>query len=451
LLASKSLWGLLLAVRELHVQGYRSVKEIRLKLKRVNVLVGPNGCGKSNLYRSMMLIAAAARGTFAMDLASEGGIASILWAGGRHKNDKKRLLLEVELKDLTYSIECGKIPLSQRPPELACFENDPDIKREEVSFRSKGRSTTLVKRENALLMARNMDGRPIEYPLAVSGSESVLSGLREPQKFPELSALRQEFLNWRFYHQFRTDIDSPLRQPQVGVLTPVMSNDGLDVAAALATIRGIGNGDALNSAIDDAFPGSRLQIDAEYGQFNIGLHMRGFHPDRPFSALELSDGTLQYLCLLAALLSPRPPALLALNEPETSIHPDLNEPLAKLIVQASKRSQIWITTHSRELANFITKHGGNEAIELEKRRGETMVKGAGLIDREEDDDFERREHAGDDRSGNRESRSKEMDVEDEDEGDEDQDDNDRLKKKDRYSEEDDDDEDEQDDEYDDDD
>jgi predicted ATPase len=342
----------------------------------------------------MMLISAAARGTFAMDLASEGGIPSILWAGQRHKNDKKRLLLEVELKDLAYSIECGRI--LKPPPSLAMFANDPDIKREEVSFRSEGRSTTLLKREGSLLMARDMEGRPVEYPLAVNGTESVLSGLREPQKFPELSALRQEFLNWRFYHQFRTDIDSPLRQPQVGVLTPVMANDGLDVAAALATIQVIGNGDALNSAIDDAFPGAQLQIDSEYGQFSIAFHMPGFDPHRPFSALEVSDGTLQYFCLLAALLSPRPPALLLLNEPETSIHPDLNEPLAKLIVQASKRSQIWITTHSRDLANFIAKHGGNETIELEKRRGETIVKGSRLIERDEDDDFETSERIEDD-------------------------------------------------------
>jgi predicted ATPase len=118
--------------------------------------------------------------------------------------------------------------------------------------------------------------------------------------------------------------------------------------------------------------------------------MPGFN--RSFDGLEISDGTLQYLCLVAALLSPRPPALLALNEPETSIHPDLSEALAKLIVQASKRSQMWITTHSYELAKFIAIHGGNEAVELEKRRGATCVRGDGLI---EIDDEEEEEPDGD--------------------------------------------------------
>ncbi len=374
-----------MAVKELHVRGYRSVREIRLKLKRINVLVGPNGCGKSNLYRSMTLIAAAASGEFAKSLAQEGGIPSVLWAGKRTKSESAHLVLDVKLDELSYSLECGRIPKGERPElfELECFQNDPDIKKEEVNFSHLGKKVTLVKRSKGLIMARNIDGRPIEYPLAVNGTESVLSGLRDPQKFPELSTLRQEFLNWRFYHQFRTDLGSPLRQPQVGVMTPVMAHDGLDVAAALATVKGIGQGDHFSEALQNAFPGSALEVFSDNGEFSLGLQMAGF--ERPFNALELSDGTLQYLCLLAALLTPRPPSFMALNEPETSIHPDLYEPLAKLIVQASKKSQIWITTHSRELSNFIRKHGGNEPIELEKIKGETRVVGAKLIENDEDD------------------------------------------------------------------
>ncbi|CAN5438931.1 AAA family ATPase [soil metagenome] len=374
-------------VRELHVRGYRSVRELRIKLKRLNVLVGANGCGKSNLYRSMMLLSAAATGQFASILASEGGMASVLWAGKNKKSEKPRLLLEVTMKDLSYSMECGRVPISERPEHLACFANDPDIKTEEVKQVSKGKSpVSLLKRTKGAVSARNMDGRLINYPLVVNGNESVLSGLREPQKFPELSALRQEFLNWRFYHHFRTDIGSPLRLPQVGNMTPVLSDDGLDVAAALATILAVGDFEALNEAVDDAFPGSKLNIDSDCGQFGLMLGMPGFQ--RSFDGLEISDGTLQYLCLLAALLSPRPPSLLALNEPETSIHPDLSEALAKLIVRASKRSQIWITTHSYELAKYIAIHGGNEAIELEKKNGETRIRGVGLVEKDEEEEEE---------------------------------------------------------------
>jgi predicted ATPase len=99
---------------------------------------------------------------------------------------------------------------------------------------------------------------------------------------------------------------------------------------------------------------------------------------RPLEAREVSDGTLQYLCLLTAFYSLDPPPVLVINEPETSIHPDLFEPLARLLVSAAHRSQIWITTHSRDLADYIVEFGGYSPIELEKVQGETRLVGLGL-------------------------------------------------------------------------
>jgi predicted ATPase len=100
---------------------------------------------------------------------------------------------------------------------------------------------------------------------------------------------------------------------------------------------------------------------------------------RPLTAPEFSDGMLRYLCLIASLLSPRPPSLLALNEPETSLHPDLLKPLARLIAQSSRTSQLWITTHSRILADHIEAFSGVPPVELELVRGETKIVGQGLI------------------------------------------------------------------------
>jgi predicted ATPase len=356
----------------LEVQNYRSIRDVYLRLGKLNVIVGPNGTGKSNLYRSMYLIACAANGTFARTLAEEGGMSSVLWAGKYRKTDKYRFRMEVGLDDLSYEIECGRMPISERPNELGCFSNDPDIKLEEVKFTAKGKSVVMLRRERGYMMARDTDGRRVEYPLTVMESESVLSGLREPHKFPELSCLRQEFLNWRFYHHFRTDAQSPIRFPQIGVITPVLSHDGNDLAAALATVQAMGKPGTLDEALEDAFPGASLSVHSVSGLFSLTLKMPGFN--RPFDAVELSDGTLQYLCLLAALLSPRSPALMALNEPETSIHPDLFDPLARLIVRASRKSQLWVTTHARELVKCISHHCEANIIELEKSEdGETRL------------------------------------------------------------------------------
>jgi predicted ATPase len=112
--------------------------------------------------------------------------------------------------------------------------------------------------------------------------------------------------------------------------------------------------------------------------FAVLMRMPGLK--RPLRARELSDGTLRYLCLLAALLSPRPPAFLALNEPETSLHPDLLEPLAKQMVNAARNSQLWVVTHSEKLAEFVEKHSGESAIRLQLANGETRVVGQKLVD-----------------------------------------------------------------------
>jgi len=361
-----------MAIRELRVAGYRSIRDLRLPLKDINVLVGPNGCGKSNLYRSMYLLAQAVHGRLARTLADEGGMPSVLWAGQRTKGPR-HMTLGVRLDDCAYEMVCGLIAVSSLTPRSA-FKLDPEVKRETLHLMGpRDRRIPFLERGEGAAWLRDLDGNRVSYPLTLSTSESVLSQLREPHRYPELSVLRQTMQGWRFYHQFRTDAEAPVRQPEIGVRTPVLGHDGRDLAAALQTIREVGDADALEAAVDWAFPGAGLVIDIEpeRARFCVALSMPGIR--RPFDARELSDGTLRYLCLLAALLSPRPPDLMALNEPETSIHPDLVAPLARLIADAGKRSQLWITTHSRALADCIAEHAASDPIELEMVGGATRV------------------------------------------------------------------------------
>lgn len=353
------------------VSGYRSLFQVHLRLERVNVLVGPNGSGKTNLYRSMYLLERAAQGQLARALAEEGGMPSALWAGDRHKGPV-RMTLEVRLDDVSYEISCG---LPQRTD--SAFVLDPEVKEEHIWLHKGKQKIHLLKRDRSFVRARDAEGNWVEFAMEFADSESVLSELREPARFPALARVRQEFLHWRFYHQFRTDPGSPLRRTQAAVRTPVLSHDGSDLAAALQTIVEIGDRARLEQAIDAAFPGGRLHISSAGG--SVGLFLPGI-PRRPLSATELSDGTLQYLCLLAVLLSPRPPALLALNEPETSIHPSLQEPLARLIVEASQSSQLWITTHSEVFANYLKQQSGAMPIQVRMNQGRTVVEQTGEED-----------------------------------------------------------------------
>jgi len=154
----------------------------------------------------------------------------------------------------------------------------------------------------------------------------------------------------RFYDHFRTDAEAPARQPQIATYTPVLSHDGRDLAAAIQTITEIGDAPALAHAINDAFPGSAIEISGSDGRMSVSLRQDGLL--RPLSAAELSDGTLRYLSWAAALLTPRPPHLMILNEPEASLHPDLLPALSRLIGVAAQQSQIWVVSHAARLLSL---------------------------------------------------------------------------------------------------
>jgi predicted ATPase len=358
-------------ITRLEVAGYRSVRRLVLPLEPLTVVVGPNGSGKTNLYRALYLLHVAAQGRLAQVLAEEGGVPSVVWAGQREAKRPVRVSVGVTLEGLAYELKFGPVPPPMHPGSP--FTLDPEVKEEHLWALEGRRRLVLLERKQRTAFLRDAEGQRTTFPVQIWESESVLSQLSEPHRFPRLAELQQVLRAWRFYHHFRTDQEAPLRSPQVGVRTPVLSHEGRDLAAALATIMEIGDSPALQRAVEDAFPGARLQVQAEEGRFLVLLHQPGL--TRPMAARELSDGTLRYLCLLAALLSPRPPAFLALNEPETSLHPDLLGPLARLIADASQQSQVWVTTHSEPLAESLARYTRTRSVRLLKVSGETRVEG----------------------------------------------------------------------------
>ena len=365
---------------ELEIQGYRSVRRARLSLNPLNVITGPNGSGKSNLYRGLWLMSQVCEGNFAQAICREGGFLSALWAGPKKDKNPVRMSLGFRTDEFSFSISCGFPPVE--PLYRNPFRFDPEIKEEFVWHGLVRKpSTTLLERKAGITRIRDIEGKWVDYPLVLAENESVLSQLREPHRFPELFALREELRGWRFYHAFRTDEDSPMRYPRVGVRTPVLSHDGSDLAAALQTIYEIGNGSKLSEIIAQAFPGrvvriltneeNSMQVTPRSMEYQVALESEDM--TRLLTARELSDGTLKFLCLAASLLSPRPPKLIALNEPESSLHPDLLPALAELIVHASEKSQIWVSTHSSILTECIRARSGVRPIELKLVDGETII------------------------------------------------------------------------------
>lgn len=294
--------------------------------------------------------------------------------GGQRKNSI-RLRLGFSGDDFGYAVTLGFPPPEIPPPNPpSAFTLDPVFKRECIWAGPFLRpASVLIDRDGPLVRRRSTHGWEM-LAQHMSLYESLFSYLGKDRYSPEVFEMRETVRSWRFYDHFRTDPDAPTRKPQLGTRTPVMHHDGRDLAAALQTIREIGDSEALDAAINDAFPGSVLKIDAQAGGlFTLTLQQEGLL--RPLTAAELSDGTLRYLLLVAALMTPRPPPLMVLNEPETSLHPDLIPALGRLIIDASHRTQMWVISHSPRLAAALSNASDCNAIVLARELSETFVVG----------------------------------------------------------------------------
>ena len=220
-------------IRTLAVGGYRSLRELKLSVGQLTVVTGGNGAGKSNIYRALRLLVDAAEGNLGRALAREGGMPSALWAGpGRPTKPGAGIRLSVGFADdlIAYELRLG-LP----PPGNGAFGFDPEVKEETIRLLASPRAR-LLERRNLSVMLRDEEGRPQTFGAQLEIGESVMSQLVEPHRYPVLSTLRERLRRWRFYHQIRTDLESPLRALQIGTRTPVLAHDGHDLASALQTI-----------------------------------------------------------------------------------------------------------------------------------------------------------------------------------------------------------------------
>ncbi|WP_431804112.1 AAA family ATPase [Microbacterium sp. bgisy203] len=366
-------------LRTLAVAGYRSLRDVIVPLGPLTVITGPNGSGKSNLYRALRLLAQTANGRAVGALAREGGLPSVLWAGPENGGDqgtirKKPIAVQLGFSsdELGYLIDLGIPQTDSASPGL--FSRDPEIKREQVFAGAVAKpATLLIDRLRQRTRVRDAGWVTLDQQLA--SYESIITDLADGDTGPELLALRRMMGGWRFYDHFRVDQDSPARRPQVGTRTPTLSHDGASLAATWATIVDAGFGADLDRAVHEAFPGSQATVAAQDGVFRLTLRQRGLL--RPLDAGELSDGTLRYLLLCAALLPARPGPLLVLNEPEASLHESLLGPLARLIERAAARTQVLVVSHAAGLVEALPDPA---RVELRRGSGGTEVAGQGFMD-----------------------------------------------------------------------
>nr|WP_276581637.1 AAA family ATPase [Enterobacter cloacae] len=321
-----------------------------LELEQLNIVFGPNGTGKSNIYKAIHLMHSAAQGQFSQALANEGGILKVFWAGKTRSDQLRRMNLAVETETYEYELQVGFV---EKLPYPSQFQLDPVIKEESLWLSGQHRrpSAQLMKRRNQAVFLNNVHHEKVTHSGTLYENESVFGQLGEPHLYPEVSQMRESLRNWRFYHEFSVASGSMMRAPQVGFRSPVLASDGANLAAAFQTIVEIGDELLLMRILDQAFPGCVFYSDNTGGRFRMMMQREG--------------------------LSPRPPAFIALNEPENSLHPQMLPALASLIAEASRYSQIWLTSHSPELATLIEKHRSFSLYQLSMTEGETKMEKLG--------------------------------------------------------------------------
>lgn len=204
-----------------------------------------------------------------------------------------------------------------------------------------------------------IDGEEFQREMADSGHglepyQSVLWSPRDPRHYPEITYLAEQFERIRLYRDWNTGRHGPLRKPQpVDLPQDFLSESGDNLGLVINDLL---NRPEMRTKLLDYLkrfhaPVTDIATLLLGGTVQIFLHEEGLSAAVPAS--RLSDGTLRYLCLLAILLHPDPPPLICIEEPELGLHPDILPTIAELLIDASQRSQLIVTTHSDQLVGCL--------------------------------------------------------------------------------------------------
>ena len=352
-------------IQRLKVSGLLSFgpRGIDLPMEPLTVLIGPNGSGKSNLVEVLALLQAAPR-SLADPVKRRGGIWEWLWKG-EGAPDAATVEAIVDRpggeKPLRHTLrfvdDGGRLQVTA---EQIANSETPDVDAESYYRNDAGRYTLGVPRRDITeLQGFSSEWKP---------GESVLSQIRDPLTYPALNLLQEHYERIQLYRNWSFGPSAALRRDQSAHGTTDSLRDG---AENLALMLSHFKGDTkrqLVEALQELYEGI-VDISCPVTGGTVALFLEE-SDERHIPATLLSDGTLRYLSLLAILLHPSPPPLVALEEPELGLHPDVVAEVAKLLVQASKRTQIVVTTHSRMLVDALTDYPSSIVV-CDKDRGES--------------------------------------------------------------------------------
>jgi predicted ATPase len=341
---------LLQSIRLKNLLSYGS-EGVTLELEPLNVLIGPNAAGKSNLIEAISLLAAAPRDLLE-PLREGGGTLEWIWKGGGHP-DAASLEVQVNYRDgiviynLTFSAVRYRFNLVD---EHINYERSIPIQKtplRRLVYDYNEGSPKIKARSGSIIHDKSLDD--------VDHEQSILSQVRGAAVYPEITYLANSFGRIAFFREGgqgrfiasrlpqKADLPEDFLLENAGNLSLVL-NDLQHRPAIKKLIL-----ERLKEFYEDVVD---ISTRVQSGAVQIYLHERGLK--EPVPATRLSDGTLRYLCLLVILLHPEPPPLICIEEPELGLHPDVIRTIGKLLIEASERTQLIVTTHSESLVSALS-------------------------------------------------------------------------------------------------
>lgn len=362
------------------IKGFRSLRKISWSPADLNVIIGPNGTGKSNLLRMLELISISAQGGLGKYIQKAGGMEPLVWDGISDsirfyiKSSKLLPFWFADKNWLTYGVELARLGKSGTysigEEQLLYFDRK--------KLKEKVEPFTILDRKK--MTGRIFDENRKEL---IASEESLL----EDETLLSLTAgpftinrhipiFRKQLAEWRIYHDMDVSLAAPLRQPAIARSEKRVDADGQNLIPVLHTLytedRDFKN--EIDSAMRAAFGNDYEElVFPPAADQRIQLRIRWRSLKREQSAADLSDGTLRFLILLTIMATPSPPPLIAIDEPETGLHPSMLPIVAEYAVDAAERTQVILTTHSPQ---FLDAFGDTKPTTTVAKwvDGETVLK-----------------------------------------------------------------------------